>query len=92
LLALAGVIFIGMGEELGEWRKVQRAIHGGIFSEGAPPAPYAFLSHQSDSVVAQLCTVKVRLTQRKPHDDFCGLLPIGRAPQIKLGNDAVESL
>ena len=21
---------------------------------------------------------KVRLTQRKPHDDFCGLLPIGR--------------
>jgi hypothetical protein len=41
--------------------------------------------------VAQLCTVKVRLTQRKAHDDFCGLLPIGRAPHIKLGNDAVES-
>jgi hypothetical protein len=73
---------------LDEWIRPQR----GIFSEGAPPAPYAFLSHQSDSVVAQLCTVKVRLTQRKPHDDFCGLLPIGRAPQIKLGNDAVESL
>ena len=49
-------------------------------------------SHQSDSVVAHLRTVKVRLTQRKPHDDFCGLLPIGCAPQIKLGNDAVESL
>src|ERR1700722_843687 len=67
-------------------------LSAGIFSEGAPPALYAFLSHQSDSVVAQLCTVKARLTQRKPHDDFCGLLPIGRAPQIKLGNDAVESL
>jgi hypothetical protein len=73
---------------LDEWIRPQC----GYFSEGAPPAPYAFLSHQPDSVVAQLCTVKVRLTQRKPHDDFCGVFPIGRAPQIKLGNDAVESL
>jgi hypothetical protein len=86
-------IFIRQVRHRGRDRRCRsRAIRGGIFSEGAPPAPYAFLSHQSDSVVAQLCTVKVRLTQRKPHDDFCGLLPIGRAPQIKLGNDAVESL
>ena len=41
---------------LDEWIRPQC----GYFSEGAPPAPYAFLSHQSDSVVAQLCTVKGR--------------------------------
>ena len=28
----------------------------------------------------------------KPHDDFCGLLAIGVYPQIKIGNDLVESL
>jgi hypothetical protein len=42
--------------------------------------------------VADFCRVKVRPTERKPHDDFCGLLPIGGGPQIKLGNGLVESL
>src|SRR5271170_7031645 len=58
--------------------------------EGAPAA-HAFLSQQADGFVTDLCRVKRALTERKPHDDFCGLPPVGAGPQIKLGNDLVEN-
>jgi hypothetical protein len=41
---------------------------------------------------ADLRLVEGLLSERKPHNDFRGLLSIGRAPQIKIGNDVVESL
>ena len=28
----------------------------------------------------------------KPHDDFCGLLPINVYPQVKMGNNLLENL
>jgi hypothetical protein len=61
-------------------------------SSKGPPAAEALLSHQADGFIADLCRIKVRLTVGKPYDDFCGLLPIGVGPQIKRGNDVVESL
>ena len=39
-----------------------------------------------------LCRVEFRQAVGKPHDDFCGLFPIGSGPQIKIGNDLVERL
>jgi hypothetical protein len=39
-----------------------------------------------------LCRVEFRLAERKPHDDFCGLLPIGVDPQIEIGDNGLERL
>ena len=64
----------------------------GYFSEGAPAAPRAFPSHPANAFVAELRRVESRLTARKVDDDFCRPFPIGDGPQIKLGNDRVESL
>jgi hypothetical protein len=61
-------------------------------SEWPAPARPAFLSHRGDGAVAELCNVKAVLTERKPNDDFGGLLPIGDGPQSKLSNNAVEGL
>ena len=63
----------------------------GVFLEG-PPAADAFPSHQAYGFIADLRLVEGRLPERKPHDDFRGPFPIGRAPQIKIGNDIVERL
>ena len=49
----------------------------GVFLEG-PPAAEAFPSHQAYGFIADLRLVEGRLSVRKPYDDFCGLLPIGR--------------
>jgi hypothetical protein len=57
-----------------------------------PPPPCAFLSHQADDFGTDLSWVDFRLAVGKPHNDFCRLLPIGFDPQIKIGNDLVESL
>ena len=61
-------------------------------SERAPASADAFLSHQPDDFGTDFCCVQFRLAVGKPHDDFCGLLSIGVGPQIKIGNDLVESL
>ena len=61
-------------------------------SKWPAPARPAFLSHRNDGAFAELCGVKVLLTERKPDDDFGGALLLSVGPQIKLGNDSVERL
>jgi len=65
------------------WRSARR--HGLLWAD-------AFPSHQAYGFIADLRLVEGRLPERKPHDDFRGPFPIGRAPQIKIGNDIVERL
>ena len=65
---------------------------GAAFSKRTPSPPHAFLSHQADDFGTDLCCVEFLLAMSKPHDDFCGLLAIGVYPQIKIGNDLIESL
>ena len=63
---------------------------GFLFRTGASALRLPFAS--SGRLRPDLSRVEFRLPMGKPHDDFCGLLPIGVGPQIERSNDLVERL
>ena len=74
---------------------VSRGLFGGSsqsVAERAPASADTFPSHPSGDLGTDLCCVEFRLAEGTPHDDFCRLRPIGLPPQIKMGNDLIESL
>jgi hypothetical protein len=73
-------------------RSLTRPPAGYRSSKWAAVARPGFLSHFNDRLVTDLCGLKAPLTERKPDDDLCSLLPIGIGPQIELGDNGVERL
>jgi len=58
-------------------RSLTRPPAGYRSSKWAAVARPGFLSHFNDRLVTDLCGLKAPLTERKPDDDLCSLLPIG---------------
>ena len=67
-----------------------RATMGGLFQK-AGLRPLASLRIKRITS-ARILRRRAPLAEGKPHDDFCGFLPIGFHPQIKIGNDLIESI